>query len=227
MTWHPDTPAEYMNIITTADARELSARLPDESVDLIFTDPPYPKEYIDLYGWLAKTAARVLKPGGLCITLAGHIYLDEVIELMGKHLKWHWIGGMPNTLGSVGRVHPRQMMCAWKPVLWYSKGQARPHAYIFDLFRGGGADKRYHVWGQPAVWCLYYIEKLTRPGAVVFDPFTGGGTVPAVCKMLGRNWVAFEIDPATAERARERVALTQVPLLVPEPEQSTFDWSAA
>ena len=37
--------------------------------------------------------------------------------------------------------------------------------------------------------------------------------------MLGRHYVAFEIDPNVAERARERVANTQMPLFVPEPEQ--------
>ena len=55
--------------------------------------------------------------------------------------------------------------------------------------------------------------------AVILDPFTGGGTVPAVCKMLGRNYIAFEIEPATAEAARERVLNTQPPLFVLEPEQ--------
>ena len=63
----------------------------------------------------------------------------------------------------------------------------------------------------------------TLPAAVVYDPFTGGGTVPAVCKMLGRNYVASEIDPDTAERARQRVPLTQPPLFVLQPEQLTLE----
>ena len=40
--------------------------------------------------------------------------------------------------------------------------------------------------------------------------------------MLGRNYLAFEIDPDTAELARERVRITQPPLFVPEPEQITL-----
>lgn len=35
------------------------------SVDLIFTDPPYEKKSLHLYGDLAQCAARWLKPGGL------------------------------------------------------------------------------------------------------------------------------------------------------------------
>ena len=37
--------------------------------------------------------------------------------------------------------------------------------------------------------------------------------------MLGRRYLAFEIDPDTAEMARERVRMTQPPLFVPEPQQ--------
>jgi DNA modification methylase len=53
----------------------------------------------------------------------------------------------------------------------------------------------------------------------VFDPFTGGGTVPAVCKMLNRQYLAFEINSKTAELARERVRITQPPLPIEYPEQ--------
>ena len=37
--------------IITGDARELAKAIPDESVDLIFTDPVYDR--IDDYRWLA------------------------------------------------------------------------------------------------------------------------------------------------------------------------------
>jgi DNA modification methylase len=51
--------------------------------------------------------------------------------------------------------------------------------------------------------------------------------VPAVCKMLGRTFLASEIDPATAERARERLANTQPPLPGLVVEQAGLDLSAA
>ncbi len=33
--------------------------LPDNSIDMIWTDPPYPMEFLPCYGWLANEAARV------------------------------------------------------------------------------------------------------------------------------------------------------------------------
>jgi ParB-like chromosome segregation protein Spo0J len=44
------------------DFIEKSKEIPDSSVDLIFTDPPYAVEYLWLYGELAKVAERLLKP---------------------------------------------------------------------------------------------------------------------------------------------------------------------
>lgn len=220
-------PPEYLNQIITGDARELAKCIPDESVDLIFTDPPYPREFLPLYEWLAETAARVLKPGGLLITLSGNMYFDIVFSMLSKHLLYHWCGGMPhNNLGATTQIHPRQMMSGWKPMLWFSKGAATRHAYVFD-FWNSPIDKRYHDWGQPVQWGQYYIDKLTILGELILDPFAGGGTVPAICKILRRNYIAFEIVPEVAERARERVRNTQPPLFVLQPEQSAMEFAEA
>ena len=82
-----------------------------------------------------------------------------------------------------------------------------------------GTNGKFHNWNkQPAV-IMKYLDAFLIDGGIVLDPFTGGGVVPAVCKILSRNYIAFEIDPATAELARERVLNTQPPLFVPEPEQ--------
>ena len=208
--------------IYTGDARELAESIPDESVDLIFTDPPYHAHNAYLFDILGEIAATVLKPGSMVLTLSGQAALTTCIGYLERHLDYYWLSSMPHSLGSIGRYHPKQMMCGGKPFLWFSKGEVPKHNYVFDTFLPK-PDKRFHDWGQPAEWFLYYMNKLTELGNIILDPFTGGGTVPAVCKMLGRRWLAFEIDPATAERARERVRNTQPPLFVMEPEQMEME----
>jgi DNA modification methylase len=199
---------EYeLNQIYTGDARELTKGIPNESVDLIFTDPPYPKQYLSLYGWLAETAARILKPGCFCISLAGNLYFDKVIKQFDIWLSYYWIGGMPHTLGSTNQIHPRQMLSGWKPVIWYVKDTPKKHPYVFDFFMTK-PDKNHHEWGQPASWACYYLEKLSKPGDVIFEPFTGGASVLVACKVLKRDYLAFEIDQNTAEKARQRVLNT-------------------
>ena len=46
----------------------------------------------------------------------------------------------------------------------------------------------------------------------VLDPFCGGGTTPSVCKILGRRYLAFEIDEGNAEISRQRVTGQQMPI---------------
>jgi tRNA1(Val) A37 N6-methylase TrmN6 len=213
--FHPGVPEHYRNEVVTGDARLLAEALPDESVDLIFTDPPYPREFLHLYGDLAEMAARVLKPGGSVFALAGHYYLPEIIAALQRSLDYHWLCAVYQpTVTHSYRCFPKRLDVYWKPLLWFTKGRYTG-PFLMDGVNSSAPDKRFHEWGQDARWARQFLERLC---GVVLDPFTGGGTVPAVCKQLGRNFIAFEIDPATAERARERVRLTPLPLLLPEPE---------
>lgn len=67
--------------------------IPNNSVDAIITDPPYPKEYIGLFDELGKLAERVLKPGGSLICLTGQSYIPQYIEYLSRHLDYYWMIG--------------------------------------------------------------------------------------------------------------------------------------
>jgi len=200
--------------IYTGDARELALAIPDESVDLIFTDPVY--QNIDDYRWLAETAARVLKPNSSCLALCGHEHLAKIISAMEKYLTYHWVCCLWQP-GQSGLIWYKSIMAKWKPAVWFSKGVPTSHVrrWFMDGVEGVQS-KSFHRWGQPIAWARW-IDRIDA--RLIWEPFAGGGTVPAVCKMLGRRYLAFEIDPATAQDARDRVQQTQPPLFVPEPQQ--------
>lgn len=211
-----------LNTIVTGDARELSKAIPDESVDLIFTDPMYDR--LDDYRWLAETALRILKPDSALLVWLGIGYLPEVINALATFLSFRWqlidrrLGQRPDPFLGWG-------FTKYAPCLWFEKGKSKLSTPTVDLLESitvGGMNFN-HQWTKNPRASHDWIEDFTKPDSMIFDPFTGGGTVPAVCKMLGRNYLAFEIDPDTAERARERVANTQPPLFVMPPEQLTLD----
>jgi tRNA G10 N-methylase Trm11 len=206
----------YLNCITPGDSRELAKAIPDESIDLIFTDPPYAKEFLSLYEWLAEEAARVLKPGGFLLTYCGHAYLKEIMDILGDHLSYYWQFIAPNS-GMFASMWPKKIFCAYKPILAFVKGQPDRNTWVFDMVKSI-RDKRFHSWGQSEMLARYYVECFTQPGNVVWEPFTGGGTVPYVCKQLGRNFIAFELDPDSVHTARNRLKVVQCLLL---PEQSS------
>ena len=65
--------------IYTGDARELAKGIPDNSVDLIFTDPPWDDASMPLYQWLAECSSRVLRPGGFVLAYTGNDWLPEIM----------------------------------------------------------------------------------------------------------------------------------------------------
>jgi ubiquinone/menaquinone biosynthesis C-methylase UbiE len=119
MDWHPDMPMEYRNKIVTGDARLLAPAIPDESVDLIFTDPVY--QNIDDYRWLAETAVRVLKPGGDVLVYLGHYHLALVLQAMTPFLDYRWLL-VEKKISSGGLIWSYRLFSHYIPLLWFTKG---------------------------------------------------------------------------------------------------------
>jgi len=187
------------------DCLEILPTLEAGSVDMVFSDPPYKKEFNHLYGEMAKAAKAPLKKGGLLLTLSGHHSLDIIIPEMAAHLDYYWMGGMPNSAGSVARYHPKQLMMSWKPCIWFSNGKADKHDYVFDMFKSKRIKRVNHIWEQGVSWFVYYIEKLTNPGDTILDPFMGSGTTGVACHQTGRNFIGIEIDETYFKIAEQRI----------------------
>jgi len=50
------------------------------------------------------------------------------------------------------------------------------------------------------------LSMFTKEGDLVLDPFAGYGSVPLVCELFNRRWVAVEVDPVKFEVARRIIA---------------------
>lgn len=191
------------------DARALGALVLDDSVDLVFTDPPYLREFLPLYGWLAEWSARTLKPGGFLLAMGGGLYADQIMRMLSAHLTYYWTFHVQLTGQYTGKVHPggnhTPIIPRVKPIYAFVKGWGAPRTVVYDPFAGDGNDKRWHHWGQDMRSARYYIDCFTRERDLVVDPFCGGGTTPTVCKHLRRRWLAFDSDAAAVEVARGRV----------------------
>jgi tRNA G10 N-methylase Trm11 len=214
--------------IITGDAKELAPAIPDESVDLVFTDPPYDELSLPLYEWLATESARALKPGRFCLAMCGGLHFNRIVAMMDKHLDFFWKYEVYLTGWATGCVWPRgntdvHIVTRTKPLLAYSRGWGLPRVSTVGMVRGSGEDKRFHAWGQDEITARYYIDCFSARGELVVDPLCGGGTSLAMAHQIGRHYLAFEIDPGVAERARERVRNTQPPLFVMEPEQTEME----
>jgi site-specific DNA-methyltransferase (adenine-specific) len=190
--------------IRQGDFAEILPTLPENSVDLILTDPPYDKESIStIYGVLAQHAARVLKPGASLITYAGHDDADFIMQ-MKPHLRFWWTICVKHS-GPSASLDAKCVFAEWKPLLWFVKGQRRDRQYVRDYIQSEFDGKDFHEWQQGKAEALYLIERLTIPGEMVLDPMCGSGTTLVAAKELGRRWLGIDIDPGHVETARFRL----------------------
>jgi len=179
------------NTIAVASIYDLE--LPPESVDMVFTDPPYHDEYIDLYGRLAVVAERALRPGCYLLAYAGKMFIPQIVACLSAHLEYVSIFAVFQPF-SQARIMKHNIFENWRPILVFKKpGKTPTKEWAQDVVRGT-RDKSHHDWQQDSEAPLQYIAAYTRPGDLVLDPFVGGGTTPWACKQLGRYYAAFDVD---------------------------------
>lgn len=202
----PDEMPENMCRLYTADIRDGLPMVEDESVDIIITDPPYPKEYLPLYEDLSRTAKRVLKPGGSLIVMVGQSYLPEVLRLLGSCMEYHWCLAYLTPGGQSPQLWHKRTNTFWKPVLWYTKGEYAGD-YIGDVLKSppNDNDKRFHEWGQSIGGMKDIVERFTDPGNIILDPFVGGGTTGVSAVSTGRRFIGADIDESNIETTERRV----------------------
>lgn len=204
-TIQPDAQGDGWKMLH-GDFRDRLTELPDGSVDLIVTDPPYPAEFLPLWSDLSEVAARILKPSGVLLAMSGKIHLDQVMQALGKHLQYGWVYAQPLP-GSHTRILARRVLQAWKPWLAYSNGPwpSGQLEWNIDLLDGSSRHKARYRWEQDPDGCRLLIESLTQPGGVVVDPFTGTGAFGVAACAVDRTFIGVEMDGDRYQSIVERL----------------------
>lgn len=242
MTWHPDIPEEYRNQIVTGDARELAKRIPDESVGLIMTSPPYNiglrydgyiddvshEEHAELNrAWLTDALRYCADTSRMYVVLSDKMlwWFRELAEEIGWVFSQKLVWCKPNFVGSAGKI-TGDWNYMTEDILLFRKGKRVPmlrgegttHNWMIETVpQSNFKEGRIHPAQFPIGLCLHILSR--TPGEPILDPFAGSASVLVAAKMLGRFYMGFDIVEQVVEKARERILNTQPPLFVPEPEQ--------
>lgn len=193
--------------LVNADGLEKMLSMPENSVDLILTDPPYKKEFNHLYGKLSEMSAKVLKDGGVMAVMCGQSYLLELIADMSKHLIYRWTIAYLTPGGQACQIWQRRVITFWKPVFLFSKGFHNKD-WFGDVAKSptNNNDKKHHKWGQSEAGMVDLLKRLSKKDSdVVLDPFMGAGTTGIACKIVGRQFIGVEISQEYYKIAEDRL----------------------
>lgn len=176
--------------------------LPNKSIDLILTDPPYGKKADK--GTNGFGAAKNRRYAG---GWDGMIPPPELFNEMFRVAKNLIIFG-GNYFG-----HLLPPSNCW--IFWDKKGDVafqNPFAdgeLIYTTFKKpvkrivfkqqgfitDSKDKRYHPTQKPTELVQQLIEMFSEPGQLICDPFLGSGTTAVAAVNSGRHYIGYEIDP--------------------------------
>jgi site-specific DNA-methyltransferase (adenine-specific) len=218
-----------LNRIYQMDYREGMKLVPNESVDLVVTDPPYrmtkrgkscrpnwmpnnmgenvfeyelpkPKEWME-------ECFRVMKSETHFYTFCNTNDITEYLQVAKEvGFKLHNIIVMIKDTGMPNRWYYKQT----ELILFFRKGKAKP---INDFTSRDNikvtmpkqSTGKIHITQKP----LDLIEKLvinsTIENEIVLDPFMGGGTTALAAKLNNRKYIGFEIDKDNYTKANIRL----------------------
>jgi len=196
-----------------ADFFEYEEKIPDNSIDLVVTDPPYVAEFSESIAPFMRIVNRVLKPGGALVMVIGHARLPEVfegfrecgVEFGDDALEFYHICALAMS-GRTAAMHHVGAQNGFKPVIIGVKNpQHKPYCMYNDLLTGSGREKDAHDWQQSAEELRPLIDAFSLPGETILDPFMGTGTYGLAAKRRARKFIGIDIDGENVKIAKARI----------------------
>ena len=202
---------EY-DYIACGDCLELMRDIPDKSIDLIVTDPPYGKKADKGTNGFGTSKNRRYQGGwdnqrpdkqvfdemfriSKNLIIFGANYFCDMLPFSNHWIFWDKKGDISfkNPFAD-GELIYTTFTSPIKKVVFKQQG------FITD-----SKDKRYHPTQKPSELIQMLIEQYSNKGDLVLDPFLGSGTTAVACVNTGRHYIGFELDPQYYDIACKRL----------------------
>ena len=208
--------AHLFNSVVAGDCIEVLRTFPDESIDMVLTDPPYVAAYRPRDGrtvhndnnssWLVpafRELYRVLRPDSICVTFYGWPTVDLFFAAFRgagfrpvSHISF--IKPYSSYTGYTNARHEVAYVLA--------KGNPRkPTNPPADVQQWEYTGNRLHPTQKPVSVLVPLVEAFSKPGDVVLDPFCGSGSSLVAAASRGRNCIGIEIESIHAKVAQSRL----------------------
>ncbi|PRS47588.1 site-specific DNA-methyltransferase [Bacillus sp. MZGC1] len=210
--------------------------IPNESIDLVLTDPPYNvsqksnfqtmgRKGIDFGEWdkefnqteWLEIACEKVKKGGSIIIFNDYKNIGEmkrVLENKGlvikEMLQWKKSNPMP-------RNRDRLYVTSIEIALWAVKGKGwtfnrQRETYENGIFEAPVVNhkKRIHPTQKPVEIISELVKIHSNENDIVLDCFMGSASTAVACELHKRKWIGFELKNEYIELANKRLEFIQL-----------------
>ena len=197
-----------LNKIYCGDCLDLMREMPDKSVDLVLTDPPYGIKADNVVEGRIKREHNGWKDYGVSDWdeyPPTKEYFDNILRISNEQIIFggNYFELPPSPGWIVWDKWQRGFSLADGELAWTSFNKA---LRIFSYSRASALkDGKVHPTQKPLKLMEWCLQKYSEPGMTVLDPFMGSGTTCVACKKLGRNFIGIEKEPAYVEIALKRL----------------------
>lgn len=219
------------NKIYNEDCLNGMKNIPDKSIDLIVTDPPYVIETSGAGIYKQADKQYVKELNGIKDGFDPKI-LDEICRVM-KKINVYFFCSQKQIIPLLD-YFVKEKKCNWNIISWHKSNPvpACGNKYLTDtefilFFR----EKGVKIYGEFATKFTYYVTPLnqkdkklfghptikpidivqnfivnsSQEGDIVLDPFIGSGTTAVAAVNTGRNYIGFELDEHYCDIAEKRI----------------------
>lgn len=224
-----------LNKIYNEDCLTKIKQMPNDSIDLIVTDPPYKitargnggnsggmfqkKEVnngrvfkandLEIEDWLTEFY-RILKPKSHCYIMTNNKNITHYLNIIDNS-DFHFIKNLIWVKDN--KIMGQTYMSQFEYIIMLRKGSHKRinNCGTSDVLQipnkkiKGSDGKTIHDTEKPVELMKTLVENSSNIGDIVLDPFIGIGATALACIELNRNYIGFELDTTYCDIANRRI----------------------
>ena len=201
---------EMINKIFNEDCLETMKRMPDKSIDLVLTDPPYG---INRDGGESGKNWKQYEKKGWDTKIPEEEIFKEIFRVSKHQIIWganYFTKYLPSSMGWI-YWDKGQKLTMSDGELAFTSFQKALRSVTFnrvEITMDGGV----HPTQKPLKLFDYCIRKAIKEDETIktiYDPFMGSGTTAIACKSLGLDYIGSELDEDYYEIIQKRLQTVQ------------------
>lgn len=208
-----------LNKIYNTDCIQGIKAIPDKSVDVVITDPPYGVGFkksgepylagdnVNLLPIILPEIYRVLKDDGAVFIFSGTPKLQEFLLSVQMYFKMHNI----IIWNKINPIYPKSnahFRLQYEPIIYATKGlhylKSTKCSDIIEAKIPRGKT-RIHPTQKPVGVINEIIQSLDDSKSIILDPFMGSGTTAISCIKNNKNYIGFEINKEWFDKSIKRI----------------------